>query len=127
MEYLWWFLVQVFWFVEGVVSWVFFSLLWLILWVLLPFAVLALLVTQIADYVLGRGVVWLWLKKQSLKYGTHFWKYTRRSVFALTALPIRVLAYLLYFGLLHSIVSLAWEPAWSPWQRAWGKRWRKPT
>ena len=127
MEYLWWFLVQVFWWIEGVVAWVFFTLLWLIIWVLLPFAVLAFIAIQIADYVLGRGVVWLWLKKQSLKYGTRSWKYTRRTVFALTALPIRVLAYLLYFGLLHSIVSLAWQPTWSPWQRAWGKRWRKPT
>ena len=124
MELLWWLLVQIFWLIEGLVSWVFFTLLWLFLWVLLPFAVLVFIAIQVADYVLGRGQVWLWLKKQSLKYGARSWHYTRRAAFALTALPFRVLAYLLYYGLWHSIVSLVWKPERSPWERAWAKRWR---
>ena len=122
---MWWLLVQVFWLIEGIASWVFFTLLWLIFWVLLPFAVVAFVVIRIADNLLGREVVWLWLKRQSLKFGARTWRYTRRTAFALTALPVRILFYLLFFGLWHSIINLFWKPRWSPWERAWGKRRRK--
>ena len=125
MEFLSWLVVQLFWIIESIVSWVIFTLVWLAFWILLPMGVLAFVAIRVADYLLGRAVVWLWLQRQLLKFGGRTWRYARRTLFALSALPFRVLIYLMFYGLWHSILVLFWRPRWSPWERAWSKRWRK--
>lgn len=67
MEFLSWLVVQLFWIIESIVSWVIFTLVWLAFWILLPMGVLAFVAIRVADYLLGRAVVWLWLQRQLLK------------------------------------------------------------
>jgi hypothetical protein len=73
---------------------------------------------------LGPDLVRGWVKTQSMKYGAGAWVRARRLLFALGALPLRVLGWLIVYTLWHSIVSLAWKPRWHPWPRAWAKRWK---
>ncbi len=110
--------------VFSIAWWIVSYLLWAIVWLLLPFALVAFVAMHVAEKALGPEVVRGWLKKQSLKFGAGTWTKVRRLTFALTALPLRVLAWLIVYSVWHSIVSLFWKPRWHPWDRAWAKRWK---
>ena len=118
-----WFLLLIW----SVVSWILWQLLWIVVWLLLPLAILAVLAVRLAEWSFGREVVRAWVKAQSLRLGAGVWVLTRRILFALGVLPLRVLGWLAVYALWHSVVSLLWRPRWSPWQRAWAKRWRQTT
>lgn len=113
--------------VFAILWWVASYLLWAIIWLLLPFAIAAFVAFRVAEKMLGPEVVRAWLKKQSLKFGAGTWVRVRRLTFALTALPVRVLGWLVVYTVWHSIVSLFWKPRWHPWTRAWAKRWKPPS
>jgi hypothetical protein len=108
----------------AVVWWLASYLLWAIVWLLLPFALVAFVAMRLAEKMFGPEVVRAWVKKQSLKFGAGTWDRARRLMFALTALPFRVLVWLTVYTVWHSIVSLFWKPRWHPWTRAWDKRWK---
>lgn len=105
-------------------TWVLGNLLWLIIWLVLPFAIAAFVVVRIAEKALGPEVVRTWVKAQSLKFGRGTWIVVRRWLFALSALPLRVLFWLAIYTVWHSVLSLFYRPRWHPWTRAWAKRWR---
>ncbi len=107
----------------SVVSWLLWQLVWMVVWFLLPFAVVAFIALRIAEKALGPEVVRAWVKRQSMKLGTGVWARTRRVLFAVGVLPVRVLWLLAVYTVWHSIVNLFWRPRWTPWQRAWGRRW----
>ncbi|MBR2534883.1 MAG: hypothetical protein IKE66_02305 [Hyphomicrobium sp.] len=110
----------------AIVWWVASYLLWAIIWLLLPFAIVAFVAFRVAEKMLGPEIVRAWLKKQSLKFGANTWVRVRRLTFALTALPVRVLGWLVVYTVWHSLISLFWKPRWHPWTRAWAKRWKPP-
>lgn len=110
----------------AVLWWIATYLLWAIIWLLLPFAIVAFVAIRVAEKALGPEVVRAWLKKQSLKFGASTWQRVRRVAFALTALPARVLGWLVVYTVWHSIISLFWKPRWHPWARSWDKRWKPP-
>ena len=110
--------------VFSILWWVVSYLLWAILWLALPFALVAFIVLRVAESVLGPAAVRTWVKAQSMKFGAGAWVRARRLTFALGALPLRVLGWLVVYTVWHSIVSLIWKPRWHPWPRAWAKRWR---
>lgn len=115
------------WLVSWVLSilwWIISYLLWAVLWLLLPFAIVAFIALRVAEKALGPDLVRGWIKKQSLKFGSGAWVKARRLSFALGALPLRVLGWLLVYTVWHSIISLFWKPRWHPWPRAWDKRWK---
>jgi len=105
-------------------TWVLGNLLWLIIWLVLPFAIAAFVVVRIAEKALGPEVVRTWVKAQSLKFGRGTWIVVRRWLLALSALPLRVLFWLAIYTVWHSVLSLFYRPRWHPWTRAWAKRWR---
>ena len=78
-----------------------------------------------AEYVLGSDAVRAWVKKRSLKFGLGTWHRSRRALFALGVLPIRVLGWLIVYALWHSRHQPALDAQWNPWQRAWDRRWRR--
>ena len=128
MDFMWSFVAQVFWSILSVLWWLLVKIFWLLLWTALPVIVLAFCAIRLAEYLLGKAVVRAWLRRHSLKYGKGTWRRTHRAFFALGSLPVRVLGWLVVYGLWHSILSLFWTPHWSPWQRAWNRRWhRRPT
>lgn len=104
--------------------WIATYLFWAILWLVLPFAIIAFIALRLAEKMLGHDAVRAYVKKQSLKFGTGAWVRARRLTFALGALPLRVLGYFVVYAVWHSIVSLLWRPKWHPWPRAWAKRWK---
>lgn len=110
----------------SVVWWVLWQLIWLIVWFLLPLALAAFIALRIAEKALGPEVVRAWVKRQSMKLGAGAWRRTRRILFAVGVLPLRVLGLLAVYTVWHSIVNLFWRPRWTPWQRAWERRWREP-
>ena len=99
-------------------------LLWVIVWLVLPFALAAFVALRVAEKVLGPDVVRAWVKTQSMKFGAGAWTRAHRLLFALGALPLRVLGWLIVYTIWHSMVSLLWKPRWHPWPRAWAKRWK---
>lgn len=117
-------LAWVFWTLWSIVSWVLWQLVWIFVWFLLPFALAAFIALRIAEKALGPDVVRAWVKAKTMRFGAGAWDRTRRLLFALGVLPLRVLGWLMVYALWHSIVSLFWRPRWSPWQRAWAKRWK---
>lgn len=124
MEYL---LAPIFWLLgllASILWWVFMQILWIVLWLLLPLAILAFVALRVAERVLGQEKVRAWVKARTQKYGASASKRVQRTLFALGVLPIRVLFWFPIYAVWHSIVSLLWRPQWSPWQRAWAKRWR---
>ena len=125
MEALWWLLTQILGLVWAVLSWLVGYLLWLAFWVLAPVILMAIVALRAAEYTLGRDAVRAWVKKRSLKFGLGTWHRSRRALFALGVLPIRVLGWLVVYALWHSVISLLWTPKWDPWQRAWDRRWRR--
>lgn len=125
METLWWLLVQIVWVIWSVLWWVVTYLLWLALWVFAPVILIALIAKRGAEYVLGPEIVRGWLKKQSLKLGSGVLQRASGAALALSAMPFRVLGWLILYGLWHSIISLFWTPRWSPMERAWNRRRRK--
>jgi hypothetical protein len=125
METLWWLLTQIIGLIWAVLSWLVGYLLWLAFWVLAPVILLAIVALRAAEYALGRDAVRAWVKKRSLKFGLGTWHRSRRALFALGVLPVRVLGWLVVYALWHSIISLLWTPKWDPWQRAWDRRWRR--
>jgi hypothetical protein len=120
-----WLLAQVLWVAWYLASWLAIKLFWLVLWLLLPLLVAAFVLLRLAEHLVGREPVRSWVKRHSLRFGRAGWHRTRRALFALGALPLRVLAFLVLYTLWHSIISLWWTPRWSPWQRAWARRWRR--
>jgi hypothetical protein len=106
-------------------SWLALKLFWLIVWVLLPVLILIVVGVRAAEKLLGKERVRSWVKGHSLRFGTAAWHRTRRALFALGALPLRVLGWLVVYTVWHSILSLWWTPRWRPWQRAWARRWRQ--
>lgn len=125
METLWWAFSQLLWALLGALWWLAYQLLWVTLWLLLPLIVVALVALKVAERMLGAARVRAWLKAQSLRLGSGAARRLRVVAFALTALPFRVLFWLVLYTLWHSIISLAWRPHWRPWQRAWARRWRR--
>lgn len=113
--------------VLSIVWWVVWNLLWIFVWFLLPFALAAFVGLRVAEKVLGQEVVRAWIKTQSLKFGAGAWERSRRILFALGVLPLRVVGWLALYTIWHSLVSLFWRPKWSPWERAWAKRWKPKT
>ena len=101
-------------------------LLWAVIWLALPFALVAFVGLRVAEKALGRDVVRGWVKAQSMKYGAGVWTRAHRLLFALGALPLRVIGWLMVYTLWHSLISLVWKPRWQPWTRAWDKRWKPP-
>lgn len=99
-------------------------LLWVVIWLVLPFALVAFVALRVAEKALGPDVVRAWVKAQSMKYGSGVWTRVHRLLFALGALPLRVLGWLIVYTIWHSLVSLLWKPRWHPWSRAWAKRWK---
>ena len=116
----------IFWTVAGVLWWTINQLLWIVIWLLLPLAIVAFVAVRVAEKVLGQDLVRAWVKTQSLKFGAGAWTRAHRLLFALGALPLRVLAWLAVYAIWHSLVSLFWKPRWHPWPRAWAKRWKPP-
>lgn len=112
------------WFALATLWWLVKSLFWLLVWFVLPVVVVAVIAFRIAEHVIGRPVVQSWLKRRSLAWGKGAFASLRRAVFALSALPLRVLFWLVVYTVWHGLLSLLWRPRWSPWQRAWGRRWR---
>ena len=112
-----------FWTVLGVLSWILSKLFWIVVWLVLPFALAAFVALRLAEKALGQEVVRAWLKAQSMKYGLNAWTRVRRLTFALGVLPLRVLGWLALYTVWHSLVSVLWTPRWRPWPRAWAKRW----
>lgn len=108
----------------AILWWIASYLLWAIVWLLLPFAIVAFIAIRVAEKMLGPDMVRAWLKKQSLKFGAGTWVRVRGLAFAVTALPLRVLGWLIVYTVWHSLISLFWKPRWHPWTRAWGKRWK---
>lgn len=104
--------------------WIVSYLLWAIIWLLLPFAIVAFIAVRVAEKALGPEIVRGWIKKQSMAFGAGTWRRVRRLTFAVTALPLRVLGWLIVYTVWHSLVSLFWKPRWHPWARAWDKRWK---
>ena len=125
MTTLAWLLAQLLWIIWLLVSWVALKLIWLAFWVLLPVVVAAIVALRLAEWGIGKEPVRAWVKRHSLRFGQASWRRTRRALFALGTLPLRVLTFLVLYTLWHSIVSLWWTPRWSPWRRAWARRWRR--
>lgn len=100
--------------------------LWALIWLVLPFALVAFVALRVAESVLGPDVVRAWVKAQSMKYGAGMWTRAHRLLFALGALPLRVLGWLIVYTIWHSLISLLWKPRWNPWTLAWAKRWKPP-
>lgn len=112
--------------VGGILLWIANQLLWIVIWLLLPLAIVAFVAVRVAEKMLGQDLVRAWVKTQSLKFGAGAWTRARRLLFALGALPVRVLAWLIVYVIWHSLISLFWKPRWHPWPRAWAKRWKPP-
>ena len=125
MTALCWLIVQILWLVWAVVFWMVSTFFWLSVWVLLPVAVVVIVGVRAAEYFIGKERVGLSVKKHSLKFGRAAWHRTYREFFALGTLPLRVLGWLVFYTLWHSVISLFWTPGWRPWQRAWSRRWRR--
>ena len=110
--------------IASVVWWILTQAFWLLLWLVLPFLVVAFVALRIAERVLGEERVRGWVKARTAKYGTAASVRAQRWLFALGVAPVRVLFWFVIFAIWHSIVSLMWRPRWTPWARAWAKRWR---
>jgi hypothetical protein len=123
MEILWWLIVQMIWMVWAVLSWLLLQSFWLLLWLALPICVAGFLAVLVADRLVGKEVVRLWIKKQSLRLATWAWHRVRRALFAVWAVPLRVLQWFVIFALWYAILNLWRTPRWTPWQRAWRCRW----
>ncbi len=110
----------------SIVWWIFIQLLWIVLWLLLPLAVVAFIALRVAEKVLGQERVRNWVKARTARYGAAASIRAQRLLFALGVAPIRVLFWFPIYAVWHAIVGLLWRPKWTPWQRAWAKRWRPP-
>lgn len=108
----------------SILWWIVSYLLWAVVWLLLPFAIAVFVAVRVAEKVLGPEVVRAWIKKQSMAFGAGTWLRIRGLTFAVTALPLRVLGWLVVYTVWHSLISLFWKPRWHPWTRAWAKRWK---
>jgi hypothetical protein len=124
LETLWWLVTQIVWIAWGVLSWVAAQLLWLVLWILLPVIAIGVVGLRIAEHFIGNEKLRSWVRMHSLRFGTATWHRARRALFALGALPLRVMAWLIFYTLWHSVISWWWTPRWDPLKRAWNRRWR---
>jgi hypothetical protein len=123
MEILWWLGAQVIWAVWAIVSWLLLQLFSLLLWLALPMCVAAILGVLGAERLFGKELVRPWIRRQSFSFIKRAWHSTRRALFVLWAVPVRVLAWLVIFALWHAVLNLWRTPRWTPWRRAWRCRW----
>lgn len=108
----------------SVVWWVVSYLLWGLVWLLLPLAILAFVAVRGAEKIFGPEVVRAWVKARTMKFGAGTWDRVRPLLFALGVAPFRVVAWFPVYAVWHALISLFWKPRWTPWQRAWAKRWK---
>ena len=108
----------------AIVWWIAGYLFWVVVWLVLPFAVVAYVAMRVAEKVFGRQLVRAWLMERSRRLGGGIWERLSRLLVASSVLPFRVLFWLAIYAVWHSFVSLLWTPRWRPWSRAWGKRWK---
>lgn len=111
-------------FVFGVLWWIVSYVLWGLIWLLLPLAIIVFVGLRAAEKVFGQEVVRAWVKARAMKFGAGTWDRVRPWLFALGVAPFRVLLWFPVYAVWHAILSLLWKPRWTPWQRAWGRRWR---
>jgi hypothetical protein len=123
MEILWWLGAYTIWAVWAVLSWLLVQLFWLLLWMVLPICVAAILCVFVTERVLGKELVWRWIRKQSLSLANRAWHRTRGALFVVSAVPVRVLNWFVIFALWYAVINLWRTPRWTPWQRAWRCRW----
>jgi hypothetical protein len=123
MEILWWLGAYLLWAVWAVLSWLLVQLFWLLLWLALPICVAAILCVFATERILGKELVWRWIRKQSLGLANRAWHRTRGALFVVWAVPVRVLNWFVIFALWHAVINLWRTPRWTPWQRAWRCRW----
>jgi hypothetical protein len=116
-----WFIVAS---VLGVVWWIVWAVLWSLAWLLLPLLVIGYLALRASDQIFGKAAVRAWLTARAAALGGGVWFKVSRGLMATSALPFRVLFWLVTYTLWHSIISIFWRPRWQPWQRAWAKRWK---
>jgi hypothetical protein len=95
----------------------------LLLWLALPMCVAAILCVLVAQRLFGKDLVRPWIRKQSLSFAKLAWHRTRKAVFVLWAVPVRVLVWFVIFALWHAVLNLWRTPRWIPWRRAWRCRW----
>ena len=77
MEYL---LAPIFWLLgllASILWWVFMQILWIVLWLLLPLAILSFVALRVAERVLGQEKVRAWVKSRTQKYGASASKRSR--------------------------------------------------
>ena len=98
----------------GRASWLVGYLLWLAFWVLAPVILMAILAVRVAEYALGPEMVRAWVKRARSSSAPAAWRRTRRLLFALGVMPIRVLGWLMLYGLWHVAISLFWTPRMGP-------------
>jgi hypothetical protein len=110
----------------SIVWWIVGYVFWVVVWLLLPVAIVAFIAMRIAEAVIGKETVRGWLKDRSMRWGGGIWERLRQALVASSALPFRVLFWLVVYTVWHSVISVFWTPRWKPWPRAWDKRW-KPT
>lgn len=125
METIWSVVIQMIMTLWWVAWWLVGNLLWLVFWFILPLLVIGFIGVRVAESVIGKPTVRAWVQRHALGAGRGAARWLRRIMFALSALPIRVLGWLFVYAIWHSFISLFWKPRWSPWQKAWSRRWRQ--
>jgi hypothetical protein len=90
LETLWWLVTEIFWIAWVVLSWLISKLFWLSVWVPLLVMMIAIVGLRAAEYFLGTENVRSWVKKDSLSVRKATWHRSRRTLFALGAMPLRV-------------------------------------
>lgn len=108
----------------SVLWWIVSYLLWGLIWLLLPLAIIAFVAVRAAEKMFGREVVRAWVKARAAKLGAGTWDRVRPWLFAFGVAPFRVLLWFPVYAIWHALVSLFWKPRWTPWRRAWAKRWK---
>ena len=123
MEILLWLSAQILWTVWAVLSWLIMQVVWLLLWSLLPICLAAILAALAAERVLGKRMVRSWLRKNARMAVNAARRRMPKVLFALWAVPARVLGWFVVFALWHAMLNLWRTPRWTPWRRAWRCRW----
>jgi hypothetical protein len=123
MELLLWLAAQIIWVIWAVLSWLLLQLVWMLVWVTLPICIFGISCILLAERFLGKPLVRRWIGKHSRRLTRTAWQRTRKFVFALWAVPTRVLGWFVVFALWHAVLNLWRTPRWRPWRRAWRRGW----